>query len=88
MKRTPLGRECGYESHIVNELFKQTGGIAPMTWDHAKNIIRKYYKEVFIIPKFDPKTYREWYQLFTKDGSHKSIFIRSYHLKKVNEQCP
>ena len=61
---------------VVNALLKQAGGVAPMTWQECEQHNQKYYKEVFIVPKFNPNTYGEWYQLLQKDGSqsiYKSI---------------
>ena len=70
---------------VVNALLKQTqaGGVTPMTWDECKKHNLKYYKEMFIVPKFEPQTYGEWYDLILKMDS--DPFIRAFHLKKVDE---
>ncbi len=68
----------------VNALLKQAGGVAPMTWDDCEKHNLKHYKEVFIVPKFDPQTYGEWYHLLLK--IEPNLFIREFHLKKADEQ--
>ena len=58
----PLGAAVwGMCPDVVNALLKEAKGIAPMTWDKCEKHNLKYYQEVFIIPKFDPQTYGEWY---------------------------
>ncbi len=68
---------------VVNALLKQVGGVAPMTWDECKEHNLKYYKEVFIMPKFDPQTYQDWHSLLLKMDS--SPFLQSYQLEKARE---
>ena len=81
----PLGAAVwGMCPDVVNALLKQAGGVAPMTWDECEKHNFKHYKEVFIVPKFDPQTYGEWYQLLQKMDPNP--FIRAYHLKKADEQ--
>ena len=82
----PLGAAvCGMCPDVVNALLKQAGGVAPMTWQECEQHNKKYYNnEVFIIPKFDPRTYSEWYALLQKMDPNP--FIRAFHLKKVDEQ--
>ena len=83
--KQPLGAAVwGMNPDVVNELLKQAGGVAPMTWDECEKHNLKYYKEVFIVPKFDPQTYEEWYQLLQKMDPNP--FIRAFHLKNVDEQ--
>ena len=66
----PLGAAVwGMCPDVVNALLKQAGGIAPMTWGECEQHNLKYYKEVFIVPKFDPQTFGEWNRLLLKDGS-------------------
>ncbi len=81
----PLGAAVwGMCPDVVNALLKQAGGVAPMTWQECKQHNFKYYKEEFIVPKFAPQTYGEWYQLLLKIDLNP--FIRAFHLKNVNEQ--
>ncbi len=81
----PLGAAVwGMCPDVVNALLKQASGVAPMTWDECEKHNFKHYKEVFIVPKFDPQTYGEWYQLLQKMDPNP--FIRAYHLKKADEQ--
>ena len=81
----PLGAAVwGMCPDVVNTLLKQTGGIAPMTWDECEKHNLKYYKEVFIVPKFDPQTYGEWHMLLQK--MNPNPFIRAYHLKMADRQ--
>ncbi len=80
----PLGAAVwGMCPDVVNELLQQAGGITSMTWKECELHNLKHYKEVFIVPKFDPQTYEEWYQLLLKIDPNP--FIRPYHLKKVDE---
>ena len=55
-----------------------------MTWDECEKHNLKYYKEVFIVPKFDPQNFGEWHQLIQKMDPN--LFISAYHLKKSDEQ--
>ena len=81
----PLGAAVwGMCPDVVNALLKQAGGVAPMTWDECETHNLTYYKEMFIVPKFGPQTYGEWYQLLQKMDPNP--FIRAYHLKKADEQ--
>ncbi len=81
----PLGAAVwGMCPDVVNALLKQAGSIAPMTWGECEKHNLKYYKEVFIISKFDPSTYGKWYTLLQKMDPNP--FIRAYHLKKADEQ--
>ena len=66
---------------VVNALLKQAGGVAPMTWQECEIHNLKYYKEVFIVPKFDPKTFGEWYHLLQK--MDQNLFVRTFHLKRL-----
>ena len=68
---------------VVNALLKQADGVTVMTWDECEKHNLKHYKEVFIVPKFDPQTYDEWHQLLQKIDPNP--FIRAYHLKKVED---
>ena len=82
--KQPLGAAVwGMCPDVVNALLKQAGGVAPMTWEECEKHNLKYYKEVFIVPKFAPQTYGEWHQLLQKMDPNP--FIRAYHLKKVDE---
>ena len=50
----PLGAAVwGMCPAVVNALLKQAGGIAPITWGECEKHNIKYYREVFIVPKFD-----------------------------------
>jgi serine/threonine protein kinase len=81
----PLGAAVwGMCPDVVNALLKEAKGIAPMTWDECEKHNIKYYKEVFLIPKFDPKTFGEWNTLLQKMDPN--LFIRAFHLKKADEQ--
>ena len=81
----PLGAAVwGMCPDVVNALLKQAGGVAPMTWGECEQHNLKYYKEVFIVPKFDPQTFREWNKLLQKMDPNP--FIRAFHLKKADEQ--
>ncbi len=81
----PLGAAVwGMCPDVVNALLKQTGGVAPMTWEECKKHNLKYYKEVFIVPKFDAQTFGEWNTLLQK--MDRNPFVRALHLKKVDEQ--
>ena len=55
-----------------------------MTWEECEKHNLKYYKEVFIVPKFALQTYAEWHELLLKMDSNP--FIHTFHLKKVKEQ--
>ena len=81
----PLGAATwGMNPDVVNEIIRQASGVAPMTWQECERHNLKYYKEVFIIPKFDPKTFEEWNALLKKMDPNP--FICEFHLKKANEQ--
>jgi serine/threonine protein kinase len=69
---------------IVNILLKQSNSVASMTWSECEEHNLKHYKEVFIIPAFDPKTYKEWNQFLKKMDSN--LFISTFHLKMIDEQ--
>ncbi len=80
----PLGAAVwGMCPGVVNALLKQAGGVAPMTWDECEKHNLKYYKEVFIVPKFNPQTFGEWHQLLQKMDPN--TFVRACHLKKADE---
>ncbi len=70
--------------NVVNKLIQQTEGIAPLTWDECEKHNLKYYQEVFIVPKFSPQTFGEWYALLQKIDSNS--FISTFHLKKAIEK--
>ena len=79
----PLGAAVwGMNPEVVNEVIKQAGDVASITWQECEQHNLKYYKEVFIVPKFDPKTFGEWNRLLQKMDSNQ--FIRSFHLKKAD----
>ncbi len=81
----PLGAAVwGMCPDVVNALLKQAGGIAPMTWGECEKHNLKYYKEVFIVSKFGPQLFGDWYKLLQK--IEPNLFIRSCHLKKVDQQ--
>ncbi len=82
----PLGAAVwGMCPDIVNALLKQTDGVAPMTWEECGKHNLEYYNDVFIISKkFDPQTFSEWFDLLRKMSPN--LFIRAFHLKKVDEQ--
>jgi TPR repeat protein/serine/threonine protein kinase len=81
----PLGAAVwGMCLDVVNALLKEAKGIAPMTWEECEKHNLKYYKEVFIIPKFDPQNFAEWNTLLQKMDFN--LFVRAFHLKKVDEQ--
>ncbi|MBS0351863.1 MAG: hypothetical protein JSR33_11920, partial [Proteobacteria bacterium] len=80
----PLGAAVwGMCPDVVNALLEEAKGIAPMTWEECERHNLEKYKEVFIIPKFEPKTSGEWYTLLQKMDPNP--FIRAFHLKKVDE---
>ncbi len=65
----PLGAAVwGMCPDVVNTLLKQAGGVVSMTWDECEKHNLKYYKEVFIVPKFNPRNLRV-VSIITKDGS-------------------
>ncbi|MBS0351759.1 MAG: ankyrin repeat domain-containing protein, partial [Proteobacteria bacterium] len=81
----PLGAAVwGMCPDVVNALLKEAKGIAPMTWEECEKHNLEKYKEVFIIPKFDPQTFGEWNTLLQKMDPNP--FIRAFHLKKADEQ--
>ena len=81
----PLGAAVwGMCPDVVNALLKQASDVAPMTWDECEKHNLKYYKEVFIVSKFAPQLIGDWYKLLQK--IELNPFIRSYHLKKVDQQ--
>jgi Ankyrin repeats (many copies) len=83
--KQPLGAAVwGMNPKVVDELLKQMGGVAPMTWEECEKHNMKQYEEVFIVPKFDPKTFGEWHDLLKKIDPNP--FIRAYHLQKSHEQ--
>ena len=68
----PLGAAIwGMCPGVVNALLTHAGGVAPMTWDECEKHNLKYYKEVFIIPKFDPQTFGEWNTLLQRMDSNR-----------------
>ncbi len=82
----PLGAAVwGMCPDVVNALLTHAGEVevTPMTWDECEEHNLKYYKEVFIVPKFDPQTYGEWYQMLLKMDPNP--FVRAVHLKKADE---
>ncbi len=80
----PLGAAIwGMNPDVVNEVIRQAGGVAGMTWDECEKHNLEYYKEVFIVQKFDPQTYGEWHKLLLKMDP--SPFIRAYHLTKIEK---
>jgi hypothetical protein len=68
----------------VNVLLAQAGDIALMTWAEYEKHNWEHYQEVFIVSKFNPQTFGEWYQLLLKMDSNP--FIRALHLQKADEQ--
>ncbi len=81
----PLGAAVwGMNPDVVNEIIQQAGGVAPVTWDECEKHNQKYYKEVFIVPKFDPQTFGEWKRLL--HNIEPNPFIRAYHLKMADKQ--
>ena len=81
----PLGAAVwGMCPDVVNALLKQAGGVASMTWNECEQHNLKHYKEVFIVSKFAPQTFGEWYQLLLKMDLNP--FIQVFHLKKADEQ--
>ena len=81
----PLGAAVwGMCPDVVNALLKQAGGVAPMTWQECEKHNLKYYKEVFIVPKFAPYSFEEWNTLLQKMDPNP--FVRALHLRNVDEQ--
>ena len=81
----PLGAAVwGMCPDVVNALLKQASDVSPMTWEECEKHNLKYYKEVFIVPKFDPQTFDEWNTLLQKMDPNP--FVRAFHLKKADEQ--
>ena len=81
----PLGAAVwGMCPGVVNALLKEAKGIPPMTWEECEKHNLKHYKKVFIVPKFVPNNYGQWYQLLQSMDSNP--FLRAYHLKKAGEQ--
>ena len=63
----PLGAAIwGMSPDVVNTLLKQAGGAASVTWQECEKHNLTYYREVFILPEFDPQTYSQWDQLLQK----------------------
>ena len=81
----PLGAAVyGMCPGVVDAILKEAKGIAPMTWEECEKHNRKYYEgEVFIVPKFNPNLYNEWYTLLKK--IEQNTFVREWHLNKVND---
>ena len=79
----PLGAAVwGMCPDVVNALLKEAKGIAPMTWEKCEEHNLNYYKEVFIVPKFNPQTFNEWNTLLQKMDPNP--FVRAFHLKKID----
>ena len=82
--KPPLGAAVwGMNPVVVNELLKQMGGIAPMTWEECKRHNQLRYEEVFIVEKFSPQNVVEWNELLKQ--IEPSPFVREYHVKKYGE---
>ena len=82
----PLGAAVwGMCTDVVNTLLKEAKGIAPMTWDKCEKHNLEHYQEVFIISRFHPRDYGEWYVLLNKK-IESNLFIKNFHLKVANEQ--
>ncbi len=80
----PLGAAVwGMNLDVVNVVLKQAGGVVLMTWEECEEHNLRYYKDVFILPRFDPKNYANWYDLLLK--MERNPFIRAFHLKIVYE---
>ncbi len=80
----PLGAAVwGMCPNAVIALLKQTGGVTSMTWQECEQHNLTHYQEMFIVHKFDPKNYREWYQLLLKMDS--SLFIPAFYLRTAKE---
>ncbi len=83
----PLGAAVwGMCPDVVNTLLKQAGGVASMTWQECENHNLKYYKEVFIVEKFQPPIWGDWYNLLVKINDN--LFLRTFHLNQVNKTLP
>lgn len=73
----------GMNPAVVNALLQQMGGVSPMTWEECEAHNMKHYDEVFIITKFEPQTFGDWYQLLLKMDPNP--FIRAYHLMTADQ---
>ncbi len=81
----PLGAAVwGMCPGVVKTLLQQAEGIASMTWKECEEHNLKRYKEVFIVPQFNPQTVEEWYQLLLKINSNS--FVRAFHFKQAKKQ--
>jgi serine/threonine protein kinase len=81
----PLGAGVwGMCPGVVNALLEHMEGIAPMTWEECEKHNQEHYKEVFIISKFAPQTYRKWYDLLLKMDCNS--FICDFHLMKADKK--
>jgi hypothetical protein len=82
----PLGAGVwGMCPGVVNALLNKMDMdyVAPMTWKQCEKHNQKHYQKIFIVPKFAPKTYQQWYH-FLNTMEHNS-FIRDNHLREANE---
>ncbi len=79
----PLGAGVwGMCPSVVSALLNPVYGVASMIWEECEKHNFKYYQEVFIVSKFEPKTYGEWSDLLLTISSNS--FLRNLHLKKIN----
>lgn len=84
--KQPLGAAVwSMNPEVVNEVLKQAGGSAPLTWTEVDQHNMKHYKKVFIVPDFEPRTYGEWWKLVQKIDNFS--FARNFHLKSYNDLC-
>ncbi len=74
----------GMSPDIVSLILKEAGDVSPMTWDECEKHNLNHYQTIFMIPKFEPTSFNEWYILLQKMDAN--LFIRSSHLIKADEQ--
>lgn len=81
-KRPLCAGVWGMNPKVVT-LIKRKGGVDSITWEECEKHNLKHYKEVFIVSKFAPETYLEWYRLLEK--MELSPFIQHHHLKLADQ---
>lgn len=82
--KKPLGAAIwGMNPAVVNTLIEHADREETITiWQECEEHNLKHYNGTFIVPKFEPTTYREWYNLLEKIDKYP--FLQDYHLKMVD----
>ncbi len=72
----------GMNPEVVQYFIKQRDKNAPATsWSACEEHNKKYYGQTFLIMKFAPDTYKDWYDLLEKIEPNE--FLVGYHLDRM-----